>query len=91
MGYLRGFIHGALAGTVLGLCVAPQTGERTRAQLSVVGRAARNRALAAQRTVKQVAPVVGGAASVARGQMERMRRRNGAPVAGRGAEGDGHR
>jgi hypothetical protein len=26
MGYIRGFIHGAVAGTLIGLCIAPQPG-----------------------------------------------------------------
>ena len=66
MGYIRGFVHGAVAGTLIGLWVAPQSGERTRAQLRAFGKAARGGVDAAQRTAKQVAPVVGGAASLAR-------------------------
>jgi gas vesicle protein len=31
MGYFRGLMHGAAVGTVIGLCVAPQTGDKTRA------------------------------------------------------------
>jgi gas vesicle protein len=73
MGYIRGFIHGAVAGTIVGICVAPQPGERTRAQLGSFGRAARDSYDLASRTVRQVAPVVSGAASVARSQVGRMR------------------
>jgi gas vesicle protein len=71
MGYIKGFVHGAVAGTLIGLWVAPQSGERTRAQLRAFGKAARGGVDAAQRTAKQVAPVVGGAASLAREELER--------------------
>lgn len=74
MGYIRGFVHGAVAGTVVGICVAPQPGERTRQQLAAFGRAAREGYDVAQRTVKQVAPVVSGVAQVAREQVARARR-----------------
>ena len=71
MGYIRGFVHGAVAGTLIGLWVAPQSGERTRAQLRAFGKAARGGVDAAQRTAKQVAPVVGGAAALAREEVGR--------------------
>jgi gas vesicle protein len=73
MGYIRGFVHGAVTGTIVGICVAPQSGERTRAQLSAFGRAARESYDVASRTVRQIAPVVSGAASVARHQVARKR------------------
>ncbi len=57
MGYPRGFVHGAVIGTVLGLCIAPQTGDRTRAQLRVGVKAAREGAEVTARALKRVAPV----------------------------------
>jgi hypothetical protein len=91
MGYIRGFIHGAVAGTLIGLCIAPQPGERTRAQLRAFGRAAREGVDAAQRTAKHVAPVVGGAASLAREQIERRRHHEEPEAAFRTTAENGHR
>ncbi|MHB8719008.1 MAG: YtxH domain-containing protein [Candidatus Dormibacteria bacterium] len=56
MGYVRGFVHGGIVGVVAGLCIAPQTGDRTRAQLSGVASAAREGFSVAQRTARRVAP-----------------------------------
>ena len=36
MGYFRGLMHGAAVGTVVGLCIAPQTGDKTRAQIRLM-------------------------------------------------------
>jgi hypothetical protein len=91
MGYVRGFVHGAVAGTLIGLWVAPQSGERTRAQLRAFGRAARDGVDTAQRTARHVAPVVGGAAALAREQLERRRHREEAEMAFRAAPQNGHR
>ena len=33
MGYLRGIVHGAVIGTAVGVCIAPQEGSVTRRQL----------------------------------------------------------
>ncbi|MGI8847972.1 MAG: hypothetical protein ACR2GX_06895 [Candidatus Dormibacteria bacterium] len=74
MGYIRGFVHGTVVGTVVGLCVAPQTGDKTRAQLAGFGRAAREGYGVAEKTVRQVAPMAGAAASLAREQLGRARR-----------------
>jgi gas vesicle protein len=71
MGYIRGFVHGVAAGALLGICIAPQAGERTRAQLAGLVKAAQSGVETAQRTAKHVAPVVGGAASLAREQLVR--------------------
>jgi gas vesicle protein len=57
MGYLRGLVHGAIAGTVIGLSIAPQTGDRTRAQLRQGAKAAREGAEVTARALKRVAPV----------------------------------
>ena len=73
MGYIRGLVHGVVAGTVLGICIAPQPGDRTRAQLSAFGKAAGEAVEVAQRTVRQVAPMVTGVASLARSQVARSR------------------
>lgn len=62
MGYLRGFMHGAAVGTVVGLCVAPQTGDKTRAQLRVLTAAAREGALTTGRTLSKAKPMASGAA-----------------------------
>ena len=49
MGYIKGLVHGAVVGTLVGLWVAPQSGERTRAQLRAFGKAARDGIDTAQR------------------------------------------
>ncbi len=90
MGYIRGFIHGAVAGTLIGLWIAPQSGERTRAQLRAFGEAARDGMDSAQRTAKHVAPVVGGAASLAREQIERRRHHEESEAAFRTTTENGH-
>jgi gas vesicle protein len=91
MGYVRGFVHGAVAGTLIGLWIAPQSGERTRAQLRAFGRAARDGVDTAQRTAKQVAPVMGGAAALAREQLERRRHHEEAETTFRATPQNGHR
>jgi len=91
MGYIRGFVYGAVAGTLIGLWVAPQSGERTRAQLRAFGKAARDGIDTAQRTAKHVAPVVGGAASLAREQIERRRHHEEPEVTFRTTPENGHR
>lgn len=73
MGYLRGFVHGGVIGAVVGLCVAPQPGSKTRQQLSTFGAAARDGYQIAERTVRRVVPLAGAAAHVAREQVERVR------------------
>ncbi len=77
MGYFRGFIHGAVAGTVIGLCVAPQTGDRTRTQLREGAKAVREGADVTARALKRVAPVATSAVQV----MERVRHRADADAA----------
>ena len=58
MGYVRGLLHGTAAGIVVGLCLAPQTGKKTRAQLNELGRHARDTYQAAERTFHKVAPMI---------------------------------
>ena len=74
MGYIRGFVHGGVVGAVVGLCVAPQQGAKTRAQLASFGAAARDGYQVAERTVRRVAPFASAAAAVARHQVEKVRR-----------------
>jgi gas vesicle protein len=62
MGYIRGLMHGAVVGTAIGLCVAPQTGDKTRAQLRVLAAAAREGAMTTGRTLSKAKPVASGAA-----------------------------
>jgi gas vesicle protein len=91
MGYIKGLVHGAVVGTLVGLWVAPQSGERTRAQLRAFGKAARDGIDTAQRTAQHVAPVVRGAAALAREQIERRRHREEAEAAFRATPQNGHR
>jgi hypothetical protein len=90
MGYIRGFVHGAVAGVLIGICVAPQPGEHTREQLRSLVKAARGGVDAAQRTARHVAPVVGGAASLARHQVERRQHPESAEAAFRAPTDNGH-
>jgi gas vesicle protein len=61
MGYIRGFMHGAAVGTVVGLCVAPQTGDKTRAQLRTLTAAAREGAMTTGRALSKAKPMASGA------------------------------
>jgi gas vesicle protein len=61
MGYIRGLMHGAVVGTAIGLCVAPQTGDKTRAQLRVAAMAAREGAMTTGRALSRAKPVASGA------------------------------
>ncbi len=78
MAYFRGLVHGAAIGTVVGLCIAPQTGERTRAQLRAAGEAARNGAIATTRALQKAAPVASSAVHV----VARARQRGDTPANG---------
>ena len=60
MGYIRGFMHGAAVGTVVGLCIAPQTGDKTRAQLRAMTTAAREGAMTTGRALSRAKPVATG-------------------------------
>lgn len=61
MAYIRGFMHGALVGTVIGLCVAPQTGDKTRAQLRVAKGAVREGAITTGRALRRAQPIASNA------------------------------
>jgi gas vesicle protein len=64
-------VHGAAVGTIIGLCIAPQPGRRTREQLSAFGGAAKEGYGLARRTARQVAPFAGAAFSVVKSQLHR--------------------
>jgi len=80
MGYFRGVIHGTLIGTVVGLCIAPQEGSRTRAQVQGAIEQARSGLQRAQETARTMAPraqtaarTMAHAAETVRGGVDRMR------------------
>jgi gas vesicle protein len=79
MGYVRGFVHGTVAGVALGLCVAPQTGDKTRAQVSATVKAVREGADVTLRALQRMAPVATGAVHA----VEQLRHRD------KAAEGNG--
>ena len=64
MGYVRGFMHGAAVGTVVGLCIAPQTGDKTRAQLRIATATAREGLTSAGRALSKAKPFATGAVHV---------------------------
>jgi gas vesicle protein len=64
MGYIRGLVHGAVLGTAIGLCVAPQTGEKTRAQLRVMSAAAQEGAMTTGRALRRAKPMANGAVHI---------------------------
>jgi gas vesicle protein len=61
MGYIRGLMHGAAVGTVVGLCIAPQTGDKTRAQIRLMTAVAREGAMTTGRALSKAKPVATGA------------------------------
>jgi gas vesicle protein len=71
MGYFRGFAHGAAVGTVIGLCVAPQTGDKTRAQLQQAAGAIRDGIDATSKALSKMGPVAEQAVQM----VERVRHR----------------
>lgn len=62
MGYIRGVVHGAIVGTTIGLCIAPQEGERTRQQLRGATATVRQGLDRAQETAQRLAPAAESAA-----------------------------
>ena len=62
MGYFRGLVHGVAIGTLAGLCVAPQKGDKTRAQVQGIVIGAQKTAKSVQKTARRVAPQVQDAA-----------------------------
>src|SRR4051812_23383115 len=74
MGYIRGLVHGSFAGTIFGICIAPQPGKRTREQLSAFGNAAREGYGLAEKTYQQIAPLAGAAVNIIKSQLPGARK-----------------
>ena len=89
MGYVRGLIHGAAIGTVVGLAIAPQPGEKTRQQLREAAKGIKIGIEITGKAMQRVAPVVGPVAETAIHAMERARHRHDedAAYAGNGSVG----
>jgi gas vesicle protein len=84
MGYVRGIVHGTAIGTVIGLCIAPQEGTRTRRQIQQTVEQARAGMQRAQETARAVMPraqvamrTVADTAGQVRGSVERRRHQDG--------------
>lgn len=75
MGYFRGLIHGVAIGTLAGLAIAPQPGERTREQVRDAARGVKSGLEATGRAVQRVTPVVAPMAENALHVVELVRRR----------------
>ncbi len=73
MGYVRGIIHGTVIGTVVGLCIAPQEGSRTRAQLARAVEQTRSTVQKAQETARTVMPVAQSAVRTVAEAVEKRR------------------
>lgn len=73
MGYFRGVIHGMAVGTAIGLCIAPQDGARTRAQVQRAVQQARSGVQRAQSTARTMMPVAQTAVRTVAGAAGRMR------------------
>lgn len=77
MGYFRGLIHGVAIGTLAGLALAPQPGERTREQMKDAAKGMRSGLEVTGRAVQRVAPVVAPVAQNAMHAVDLVRRRRG--------------
>ena len=77
MGYFRGLIHGVAIGTLAGLAIAPQPGERTREQMRGAAKGMRSGLEVTGRAVQRVAPVVAPVAQSAVQAVDRVRHRRG--------------
>lgn len=75
MGYFRGLMHGMAIGTLAGLAIAPQAGERTREQVKEAARGVRSGLEVTGRAMQRVAPVVGPVAGNALHVVDFVRRR----------------
>ncbi|HEV7678885.1 MAG TPA: YtxH domain-containing protein [Candidatus Dormibacteraeota bacterium] len=62
MGYVRGVMHGMVIGTAIGVCIAPQEGSRTRAQIARAVEQGRIGMQRAQETARTVVPKAQSAA-----------------------------
>ena len=77
MGYFRGLIHGLAIGTLAGLALAPQKGERTREQMKDAAKGVRSGLEVTGRAMQRVAPVVAPVAQNAMHAVDLVRRRRG--------------
>ena len=77
MGYFRGLIHGVAIGTLAGLALAPQPGDRTREQMKDAAKGVRSGLELTGRAVQRVAPVVAPVAQNAMHAVDLVRRRRG--------------
>lgn len=77
MGYFRGLMHGVAIGTLAGLALAPQPGERTREQMKDAAKGMRNGLEVTGRAMQRMAPVVVPVAQNAMHAVDLMRRRHG--------------
>ena len=94
MGYFRGLMHGMAIGTLAGLALAPQPGERTREQMKDAAKGVRGGLELTGRAVQRVAPVVAPVAHSALHAVDlvRHRRSDGEAVSAGNATGsDGAR
>lgn len=77
MGYFRGFIHGVAIGTLAGLAIAPQPGDRTREQMREAAKGLKSgidsTTRAVQRVAPTVAPVAGNAVQLVATRVRRRR------------------
>ncbi len=62
MAYIRGLVHGTVAGAVIGLLVAPQEGRQTREQAQTIAVAVRDGVQQVIDTARRVAPTAQTAA-----------------------------
>ena len=77
MGYFRGLMHGVAIGTLAGLALAPQPGERTREQMKDAAKGMRNGLEVTGRAMQRMAPVVVPVAQNAMHAVDLVRRRRG--------------
>jgi gas vesicle protein len=77
VGYFRGLIHGVAIGTLAGLALAPQPGQRTREQVKDADNGMRSGRELTGRAAQRVAPVVGPMAQSAMHAVDLVRRRRG--------------
>ena len=77
MGYFRGLIHGVAIGTLAGLALAPQAGDRTREQMKDAAKGVKNGLEVTGRAVQRAAPVVAPVAQSALHAVDLVRRRRG--------------
>lgn len=75
MGYFRGLVHGIAIGTLAGLAIAPQAGERTRQQMKEAARGVKSGLEVTGRAVQRAAPVVAPVAQNAMHVVHLVRRR----------------